>query len=438
MSACRRRRASSFTSTRCARGEGLETAIDALAQLPGEFHLVGARAAAEAGLSRGLHRQAAERGVADRFHIAPMQPPHAVHAYIAGADIGIIAREGKPQNMRLSLPNRLFQMIAARLPVVATPLPEIARVVRDWGLGLLFDEFDPVGMAAAVRKMIEPATLAGFRRAAVDSAAARAHLGARKRTLCAVHRERGRGRRPASGRDRSWRPRAARRQEFGYSASRGQSSVEFEQFYRAGPDCQLQPGAQVGLKYKEGCGPAVFGAHARIRSGTVIYGDVDAGDHFQTGHHVLIRADTIIGDHVVVGTNVVIEGQVRIGSFVKIEANCFIPTHCTFGDRVFLGPGVTILNDRYPLRMRENYRAEGCAVEDDATIGGGVVLLPGVRIGAGSFIAAGAVVTKNVPPGSLVVGVPGTYPAVARSVARAQYGAVLEGLSARIEEPVYP
>ncbi len=181
----------------------------------------------------------------------------------------------------------------------------------------------------------------------------------------------------------------------------------FEPFFEAGEDCEVQPGAQLGVKYKEGCGPARIGAHARIRSGTVIYGDVSVGDHFETGHHVLIRADTVIGDHVVVGTNSVIEGQVRIGSFVKIEANCFIPTHCIFADRIFLGPGVTILNDRYPLRMRDRYRPEGCVLEDDVTIGGRAVLLPGVRIGAGSFVAAGAVVTKDVPPGRLVVGVPG-------------------------------
>jgi acetyltransferase-like isoleucine patch superfamily enzyme len=181
----------------------------------------------------------------------------------------------------------------------------------------------------------------------------------------------------------------------------------FEHFYRGGEDCELQPGAQLGLRYKEGCGPAVLGAHAVIRSGTVIYGDVTVGDYFQTGHHVLIRADTVIGDHVVVGTNAVIEGQVRIGSFVKIEANCFIPTHSVLGSRVFLGPGVTITNDRYPLRMRERYRPEGCVIEDNVTIGAAVVILPGVRIGAGSFVAAGAVVTRDVPPGRLVVGVPG-------------------------------
>lgn len=181
----------------------------------------------------------------------------------------------------------------------------------------------------------------------------------------------------------------------------------FEPFYRAGEDCDIQPGAQVGLKYKDGSGPAVLGAHARIRSGSVIYGDVTAGDHFQTGHHVVVRADTLLGDHVSLGTNTVIDGQVRIGSFVKLESNCYIPTHCVLGSRIFFGPGVTVLNDRYPLRRRESYRPEGCAIEDNVTVGGGVVLLPGVRIGGGSFIAAGAVVTRDVPAGKLVVGVPG-------------------------------
>ncbi len=173
-----------------------------------------------------------------------------------------------------------------------------------------------------------------------------------------------------------------------------------------GHDCDIQPGAQVGLQYREGCAATRLGAHARIRSGTVIYCDVTAGDHLQTGHHALIRGETRIGDHVTVGTNVVIEGQVTIGSFVKIEANCFIPTHCEIGNRVFLGPNVTVTNDRFPLRRRDEYRPEGCTIEDNVTVGAGVVICPGVTLGAGSFIAAGAVVTKDIAPGSLVMGIP--------------------------------
>jgi len=68
---------------------------------------------------------------------------------------------------------------------------------------------------------------------------------------------------------------------------------------------------------------------------------------------------------------------------------------------------VTLTNDRYPLKMRDRYAPEGPVIEDGVTLGAGVVVCPGVRIGHDSFVAAGAVVTKDVPPQSLVMGVPG-------------------------------
>lgn len=180
-----------------------------------------------------------------------------------------------------------------------------------------------------------------------------------------------------------------------------------ETFFEGGPDCRIQAGCMVGLKYRDGCQPAILGNGARIRAGTIIYADVVIGDDFQTGHHVLIREKTVIGDHVVVGTNTVIDGQVSIGDFVKIESNCYIPTHVTIGSRVFLGPNVTMTNDRYPLKMRDHYQPEGPIIEDGVTLGAGVVVCPGVRIGQGAFVAAGAVVTKDVPAWYMVMGVPG-------------------------------
>jgi acetyltransferase-like isoleucine patch superfamily enzyme len=178
-------------------------------------------------------------------------------------------------------------------------------------------------------------------------------------------------------------------------------------FFEGEEDCQIQDGCLVGLKYRNGCLPVRLGKGARIRAGTIIYADVRVGDHFQTGHHVMIREKTVIGDHVVVGTNTVIDGQVNIGDFVKIESNCYIPTHVTIGSRVFLGPNVVLTNDRYPLKLRDQYVPEGPIIEDGVTLGAGVVVCPGVRIGADAFVAAGAVVTKDVPPGAMVVGVPG-------------------------------
>jgi acetyltransferase-like isoleucine patch superfamily enzyme len=178
-------------------------------------------------------------------------------------------------------------------------------------------------------------------------------------------------------------------------------------FHEIGEDSQIQPGCVVGLKYRAVCSPARIGKNARIRTGSVIYADVDAGDFFQTGHHVMIRENTRIGNHVVIGTNTVIDGNVTIADFVKVESNCYICTHVTIGTRVFFGPNVTLLNDKRPLKMRDSYKPQGPIIEDGVTLGGGVVVLPGVRVGEGSFVAAGAVVTKDVAPKSFVKGVPG-------------------------------
>ena len=173
---------------------------------------------------------------------------------------------------------------------------------------------------------------------------------------------------------------------------------------------KIEDGAVVNHP-QDGKGAACeFGAGGVIRRGTILYRGVVTGDNFQTGHNVMIRGDTVMGDHVVVGTGTTIDGQVKIGSFVKIETNCYIPTHVEIGNRVFIGPGVTMTNDRVPLKQRDAYKSDGPKgpiIEDLVTIGGGVTICPGVRIGKGSFVAAGAVVTHDIPPKSFVKGVPG-------------------------------
>lgn len=178
-------------------------------------------------------------------------------------------------------------------------------------------------------------------------------------------------------------------------------------YVNSGKNCQFQQNTILGLLYKEECSPFKISDNGIVRTGTIIYADVMAGDDFQTGHNVVIREHTIFGSHIVVGTNTVIDGHVTIGDFVKIESNCYIPTHTTIGSRVFIGPGVVLTNDRYPQKMRDQYRPEGPIIEDGVTLGAGVVVVPGVTIGKGSFVAAGAVVTKDIPPMSFVKGVPG-------------------------------
>jgi acetyltransferase-like isoleucine patch superfamily enzyme len=178
---------------------------------------------------------------------------------------------------------------------------------------------------------------------------------------------------------------------------------------KLGKNVTVHPGATVGYVYSDDCGDAVIGDNSVIRSGTIIYGNVETGSHFQTGHNVLIRERSRLGSHVLIGTGTVIDGNVEVGDFVKIESNCYIPTHVTIGSRVFIGPGVALTNDKYPLKMRDHYKPDGPVIQDLVTVGAGVVVLPGLTIGTGAFVAAGAVVTKNVPQYTLVKGNPARF-----------------------------
>ena len=144
-----------------------------------------------------------------------------------------------------------------------------------------------------------------------------------------------------------------------------------------------------------------------IRRGTIIYCDVVAGDNFQTGHNAIVRENSTLGRYVPVGPGTVVDGNVDIADFVKIETNCYICTHVSIGTRVFIGPGVVFTNDKYPLKDRDNYKPVGPIIEEFVTIGAASVVLPGVTIGRGSFVAAGSVVTKDVPPQTIVRGNPG-------------------------------
>lgn len=180
-----------------------------------------------------------------------------------------------------------------------------------------------------------------------------------------------------------------------------------EHYAEVGANCVIQPNAVVGVKYRESCGKVRLGDNAVIRAFTIIYGDVEAGDDFKTGHHVLIREMTRFGSKIVIGSGTIIDGNVTIGDRVKIESLVYIPTHTKIGSDVFIGPKAVLTNDRYPLRLREQYKPEGPTIDDSVTIGGNATILPGVHISEGAFIAAGAVVVHDVPPWTLVRGNPG-------------------------------
>ncbi|WP_460917866.1 acyltransferase [Salinarchaeum chitinilyticum] len=174
-----------------------------------------------------------------------------------------------------------------------------------------------------------------------------------------------------------------------------------------GENVDVAPTASLSPAGVEGEPPRI-GANATIRGGTVIYPDVVVGENFSTGHHAVVRESTRIGDDVLVGTNVVIDGHARIGDGASLQTNAYVPTQSVLGDRVFLGPGATLTNDATPVRS-EDERLEGPQLCDDVTIGANATILPGVEVGEGAFVAAGAVVTRDVPARTLAIGTPAEH-----------------------------
>lgn len=163
--------------------------------------------------------------------------------------------------------------------------------------------------------------------------------------------------------------------------------------------------AHAGIEVNVGDGePTDLGDGAVVRSGSVIYSDVVAGENLQTGHRVLVRERTTLGNDVLVGTDTVIDGNCSIGSNVSLQTGVYIPSHTTIGDRVFIGPRAVLTNDPYPIR--QDVDLVGPNLEDGCSIGANATILPGVTIGENAFVAAGAVVTQDVPADSLAIGAP--------------------------------
>lgn len=147
-----------------------------------------------------------------------------------------------------------------------------------------------------------------------------------------------------------------------------------------------------------------IGDNAVIRSSSVIYSDVHIGNDLRTGHNIMVRESTVIGNGVLIGTNSVIDGSTTVGNNVSIQSNVYIPTNTTIEDNVFLGPCASLANDKYPIRVK--YDLRGPILRKGSSVGANATLLPGVEIGEGAMVAAGAVVTKDVPAWKLAIGAP--------------------------------
>ncbi len=203
--------------------------------------------------------------------------------------------------------------------------------------------------------------------------------------------------------------------------------MEITQNLSLGDETTVDESAIVGLVGRAGPAEVAIGAHSRIRSHTVIYAGVVAGERFNTGHGALIRENNRFGNDVSVGSNATLEPGNRIGSGTRIHSGCFLE-NVTLGDDVFVGPNVVFTDDPHPPCAECTEFVGGATVGKGAAIGGNSTILPGVTIGAGALVGAGSVVTKDVPDGMVVAGNPArVIKPVADVVCRAQAAKTASG-----------
>jgi acetyltransferase-like isoleucine patch superfamily enzyme len=123
-------------------------------------------------------------------------------------------------------------------------------------------------------------------------------------------------------------------------------------------------------------------------------------------HFAVVLESARLSENASVGSHAEIGAGAFVGVGSRIGAGVFLPANSLIGKNVFIGPRTVFTDDRMPKANNRGYKAEPPIVEDDAVIGAGCVILPGVVIGARAIIGAGSIVTKSVPAGMHVRGQP--------------------------------
>ena len=163
---------------------------------------------------------------------------------------------------------------------------------------------------------------------------------------------------------------------------------------------------EIGYQTKLSNGvPLVIGKDSLIRSHTTLYEGSSFGNNFVTGHRVTIREMTIAGTNFQAGTLSDIQGSCRIGDYVRFHSNVHIGKNSTIGNYVWIYPYVVLTNDPHP----PSEMMLGVEIDDFAVIATMSVILPGVRVGKGSLVAAHSCVGHDVQPNSVAAGSPSKF-----------------------------
>jgi len=169
-------------------------------------------------------------------------------------------------------------------------------------------------------------------------------------------------------------------------------------------DCIVEDYTTLGYPSALGDGsPLVIRRGSLIRSYALFYEGSEFGPRLVTGHRVTVRENTKAGENLQIGTLCDIQGHCTIGDYVRLHSNVHVAQGSRIGDFCWLFPYVVLTNDPHP--PSDGYR-EGCRIEKFAVLSTSACILPGVVIGEGALVAAGAIVSRDVQAGRVAVGNP--------------------------------
>ena len=183
---------------------------------------------------------------------------------------------------------------------------------------------------------------------------------------------------------------------------------------RIGDGCIVEDNAVLGKRPRLArsssargeVGSLALSERVTVCSGAVVFAGASIASEAILGDQSFVRERSSVGAGSVIGRGSVVDNDVEVGARVSVQTGVYLTAFTVIEEDVFVGPGVTTTNDDTMSRHDPQMALRGALLRRACRIGGGVVLTPGVEVGEEAFVAAGALVTRDVPPGAVVMGVP--------------------------------
>lgn len=181
-----------------------------------------------------------------------------------------------------------------------------------------------------------------------------------------------------------------------------------------GDGVTIEDGVVLGKGPRLAPGSAAAGASgaltiadgATICCGAIVFNGATIGPRAIIGDQSYVRERAVVGERTVIGRGSAVDNDVVIGDRVRVQTSVYLTAFSVVEDDVFVGPCAMTTNDDAMGRIARGTPLSGATLRRACRIGGGAVLVPGVEVGEEAFVAAGAVVTRDVAPRAVVMGVP--------------------------------